>query len=398
VSNISHPANGDSNYYDSSADGLRGIAAMNVVIAHFLGAFYPSALHHHYPNAFPSSNDGSTLASLLQFPIISGFFFNGNFAVLVFFVLSGYVLTLPYHQAQGRAKLQQRLVARYFRLNIPIFFSIVVSYSIFELGGYSNIEAAQISKSDWFLNYFNSQIAFKEFLNLAFWKSIFFGDGRLNPPLWTLQVEFVGSLIILLYFSLVGDTRNNPPRVLVAKVMVLCLAAVFLFGRNSIYYVAIFLGAIVPLFRINRFAWIGFVVGLYFGCYSYNSAAYNFLPSFDYFNTKTTYSFLGAIFLTISIANGFASRVLNGQIFQFLGRLTFSLYLVHFIVLSSICSWMYVELVPDIISFMSLFLFYLAACLFLSYFFHEYVDKKAIKYSHLFGVLVLKWKNQRFGP
>lgn len=71
-----------------SAESLRGIACIAVVLSHLLGVFYPQ-LHNFSKSTLP------------QFPILEtihnspfAFFYSGTGAVFVFFVLSGYVLTL----------------------------------------------------------------------------------------------------------------------------------------------------------------------------------------------------------------------------------------------------------------------------------------------------------------
>ncbi len=64
-------------------------------------------------------------------------FYNGHFAVLIFFVLSGYVLTMPYYnQDESSGVLSKRLWGRYLRLNIPIFFAISISYVVYVSGLY----------------------------------------------------------------------------------------------------------------------------------------------------------------------------------------------------------------------------------------------------------------------
>jgi peptidoglycan/LPS O-acetylase OafA/YrhL len=86
--------------HDFSADGLRGIAAANVAISHFIAAFLPSVLHSHYPDVFQKNLNPSLLFQFIEHPLVS-IFYNGHFAVVIFFVLSGYVLVLPYWSMGG---------------------------------------------------------------------------------------------------------------------------------------------------------------------------------------------------------------------------------------------------------------------------------------------------------
>jgi len=62
-------------------DGLRGIAALTVVVFHYLSAFVPALTPDQTANPYWLSD--TPLAVLI----------NGPFAVIVFFVLSGYVVS-----------------------------------------------------------------------------------------------------------------------------------------------------------------------------------------------------------------------------------------------------------------------------------------------------------------
>jgi peptidoglycan/LPS O-acetylase OafA/YrhL len=85
---------GDVELRDSSADGLRGLAALNVIIAHFFDGFWPKVLFPVYGDLQINSSDPSSLEKVLGSPVTT-VFFNGHFAVMIFFVLSGYVLATP---------------------------------------------------------------------------------------------------------------------------------------------------------------------------------------------------------------------------------------------------------------------------------------------------------------
>ena len=80
---------------DRNADGLRGIAALNVTISHFLCAFLPMVMHGIYPGVFKAADHPDAVTRILSNPLVS-LLYNGHYPVVVFFVLSGYVLTIPY--------------------------------------------------------------------------------------------------------------------------------------------------------------------------------------------------------------------------------------------------------------------------------------------------------------
>ena len=47
------------------ADGLRGIAALNVAVDHFVAAFLPMMLHKNYPAIFAENSHPSHLFQIL---------------------------------------------------------------------------------------------------------------------------------------------------------------------------------------------------------------------------------------------------------------------------------------------------------------------------------------------
>jgi peptidoglycan/LPS O-acetylase OafA/YrhL len=102
-----------------SLDGMRGIAAVSVAIFHFLCAFAPQALPEFDRNPWPLSD--TPLAIL----------YNGGFAVSVFFVLSGYVISVSAKSSD--TSLFARFLDRYSRLALPALASVLLTWSLLKL-------------------------------------------------------------------------------------------------------------------------------------------------------------------------------------------------------------------------------------------------------------------------
>src|SRR5271169_2110795 len=107
-------------------DGLRGIAAMQVVLRHFVTGFMPDTAQHAWP----------PLRVL----------FDGHTAVYVFFLISGAVLT-PSFARPGTfvGKLAKRMV----RLGIPVAAAALFATGLIALFPDAHRQAAALTGSAW---------------------------------------------------------------------------------------------------------------------------------------------------------------------------------------------------------------------------------------------------------
>ncbi len=102
-------------------DGLRGLAAFIVVIYHHFYGFYPKFL---YPS------EDKVLTQLSGSPL--NIFYNGNFAVYIFFILSGYVLTYKFFKTRNYGIIISSAARRYIRLLVPVLFFLgKISFSMY---------------------------------------------------------------------------------------------------------------------------------------------------------------------------------------------------------------------------------------------------------------------------
>lgn len=119
----------------------------------------------------------------------------GQFAVYVFFLLSGYLITSSWLKKEEIFPYLNKRVRRIFPALI-----VTVLISIFVVGpAFSNLP---------FLNYFSSSETYSYLWNISLWKmkltlpGVFAYDGvehTVNPPIWTLFFEFLMYIIIILF-------------------------------------------------------------------------------------------------------------------------------------------------------------------------------------------------------
>jgi peptidoglycan/LPS O-acetylase OafA/YrhL len=101
-------------------DSIRGLAALSVVVYHVLLAF-PATLGSFW--AIPPESDAA-LAAVAHSPL--HLFFAGREAVVLFFALSGYVLVLPF-LANRANSYTTFVVKRFFRIYVP-YLAMLLAY------------------------------------------------------------------------------------------------------------------------------------------------------------------------------------------------------------------------------------------------------------------------------
>ena len=373
--------------FNGSLDGLRGIAALNVVFAHYVLAFFPFLLKGQYSDLVITRTLEGPWVDLLTFPLIS-VFYNGHFAVMVFFVLSGYVMALPAYRGD-RLTLKRRILGRYLRLNGPVFVIVLLSYLLSLQGFFFNQSAGVLSGSRWLTGFFKEMPELFDAVRSALYGSIILGDVRFVPPLWTIRIELLGSLVVLFCY-LAPSIRS--------RCFIVLLAAILLWivqKDQAIFFFTLFAGSFLPLIPSTKRRWPLYFLaglGLFLGGYNKNFFCYQMLPEplflgVQLSDKKTFYNGLAAISLVLSVIQGFGSLFLQSPLCRYLGRWSYSLYLIHFLVLASWASWLYGFLEQESLQDPLTLIGYLVASFCLSAILTRLVDQPTVRWSHSFS----KW-------
>ena len=114
-------------------EAIRGLAALAVLFFHVLVAFLPGLSAGKGPG-------GEELPAwlLLLARLLGRFLWDGQMAVLLFFVLSGFVLSLTYWRNGSPSVLGSATVRRYPRLMLPVAASVLLAYVLLLTGAMSN--------------------------------------------------------------------------------------------------------------------------------------------------------------------------------------------------------------------------------------------------------------------
>lgn len=368
-----------------SVDGLRGIAAVSVMFAHFLTASSPYLLTSYYGDWLAFDTHSYSIAdNIFSFPLVS-VFYNGLFAVQIFFVLSGFVLVNP-GGGDYRYRVWLRFLSRPIRLGLPIVVVSFFSYLIFLLGGYFNIPAGVASGSRWLSTSIGSSIPIAQGIPLVLYEGLIFGKGDIIPQLWTLRVEFWGSMALLAVAALSGR------RFLVIGIAALLVGCISLTGSDWHFFIAFPLGATLCFLPASSaiVATSMFFLGIFLGGFQDNHWLYSFLPA-QFENNRAVYSLFGAILVVQSVRSGFLSSALQSKAVQFLGMMSFGIYLIHFTVISTLWSWLYINYATNVFIAAIITVSCMAVTIFLSVLFEKFCDRPSINIGNAFAQRVMKF-------
>lgn len=383
------------NRIDASADGLRGLAALIVVLCHFGGAFAPAAFLSLYPTVFGVTPSVGWETLLSYFPL--SLLINGHLAVLVFFVLSGYVLTKPAWESGDKETILRRLLGRYFRLNIPLAASIIIAYALVVMGLYFNSDVPNIVLgNEIFATFYSGGIAITDVIYQASFGAILLGDGGLIPPSWTISIEFIGSILILAFYLLKPRTKSVAPELLAI------IAVYFLFPENNYFYICFFMGALLNRVNLPYYlSWLALLAGIYFGSYAYGSLLYMWLPGGEtadmYMVSRNRYLAIGAVLIVVAVKSGCLRSFFGAVLMRKLGEISFSMYLLHFPILCSAASGVFVTLGGTALAYIVTFVTLVGGTIAASLVFNRLVDKPAVAISHRFSRKLMALLNN-FSP
>jgi peptidoglycan/LPS O-acetylase OafA/YrhL len=328
-------------------DGLRGVAALIVVLWHFAFAFLPARI-----GIVPDFDPAAGLVGSPAFALI-----DGPGAVMLFFVLSGYVLPLGYFRS-GRTEIVLIAVAkRWFRLIGLTVTAAVVSYLLFRFGLYHYREAASITQSDWLRGFGGGDIGgqLQPSLADAILEGSVFAFLRnadvYDPVLWTMRDELFGSLLTLGLGLLIWRRRTS----VAAAVLVIAVAATQPVDPRLGAFVcglALSWANARGMLSIPRWA-APFCLGAGVILFGYLEprglySVFGFLQDgsgwrYDRIWLHT----IGAVLLIIGLlGSDRAARVLASTFGRLLGRLSFPVYLFHFPLLCSLSCWLFLTVRP----------------------------------------------------
>lgn len=322
-------------------DSLRGIAALSVFFSHIYLLFHESTLSTFLFKYGP-------LRALVA----------GSEAVIFFFVLSGFVLSIPFYSGR-RMRYRDYVFKRVCRIYIPFIVSILIGSFAHELFYSSKIEGL----TNWFNDNWSTQLN----LDSAIDHLILIGTftSSINNVVWSLVHEMRISLFfpLIMFLLLKIDTVKGIGLAILfssISLMYYNLTNASFSGTEvfaTVHYSAMFIvGALLSKHKNEISDWIVnirikykilfLVSGIITYLYLHPSFLLNliFINLDPYLRTviDTWFVSLGACILIITGISFYQIKsILNNKVINYLGKISYSLYLTHIAVLFSCVHLLY---------------------------------------------------------
>ncbi len=359
-----------------------------VVVYHFVALFFPAM-----------RRGDMTLAHTRYEEHVYGtpftLIFSGGLGVAIFFVLSGFVLSIGFFKTRNESIVIKLATGRYFRLMIPALASVILAWIIIQFGAHDLTNAAgQLANSNELSNKWKDNPSFFEVLKAGMYD--IFVDYKaeshvINHPLWTMHVEFVGSFIVFGFLMLFAKSSYRW----------ICYIALTLAFVDT-WYLAFLVGtAIADAYNLGWFEQLKrwyvtipvFALALIFAMYprtNPDETVYRYLDlsTFGIPERVLYLTVSAALLMLVVLLSSWVGRFLRLGFMVRLGHLTFSLYLTHVFVIYTVASavvlWLHETLdygwAVGVAALICVPVFWLVA-----YLFERFIDAPAIKFAKYTG-------------
>ena len=330
-------------------DSLRGLAALVVVLTHYFSYSLPDPINY----------SGKWL--LHATPL--GILLEAHASVIFFFLLSGFVLSLSFLKPGAKPAYKSYLIKRVFRL-YPAFIASI-SAAAFLKFCFNTTPIPGFA--DWYNHFWCLSSSWQIFLSHL--PLITLTNAKhLNSPIWSLIVEMRLSLIFPLFvIASVKFHKKALGTAVVLSIIAGWVETQFLknhyeslasimqtLSYSSCFMLGIYLAQ-------NREEWIrkasnlhrsGKFAMLVAGCLLYTAdlwIAGNSPGENSFLGRALTKPFIldpiiclgAAVFIILGISSQKASFLLHQPIVHFLGKISYSLYLWHMVVLSTLVAFLH---------------------------------------------------------
>jgi peptidoglycan/LPS O-acetylase OafA/YrhL len=305
---------------------LRGIAATVVIIFHALLIFQIDSFDN--PHRTPLNLDGGWLTATHFLLAL----FNGRAVVVLFFVLSGTVLAVSLARV---GNLTWRPITAYYirralRL-LPILCAVTLLSALMHHVYFDQRPLDNVTS--WMNSFYKADPDWVDIsMNVMGWSN------SLNSPAWTIRIEIAASVVFpLLYFI---TTRDRVTVILGGFVLVGFMFAPGLSLKHTeTFLLSFYLGALIPRlsphfdYAYNRVGVVGRVMMALLTFTIMAGAERVHSPTSFHDPGSVLIVTLCSVALVAFVYSGGHTVLLKSRTLLFLGKISYSLYLIHFLVL-----------------------------------------------------------------
>jgi peptidoglycan/LPS O-acetylase OafA/YrhL len=297
--------------YLPEIDGLRFLAIFSVVVIMHITHYIDEKFHH---------------SGLIQNDYWKNFVIEGGHGVALFFVISGFILSLPFAKwrlnKEKKVSLKKYFLRRVTRLEPPYLIALIIFFM-------AHVWVLQKYTFDESLPHLFASMAYLHTI-------IYHSFSTILPIAWSLEVEVQFYVLAPLFF-LVFLIPQKPVRWAIMSVIILGGAlywynvdhVVHVFRYIYLFFCGILLADMYCTQAViikNQF-W-GFLVGL---C---SLLGFIFIPAL--YNMPLYLTKLACMFFLVHIVltNVYMKKVFSGRLIIVIGGMCYSIYLLHFAVIS----------------------------------------------------------------
>ena len=336
------------------------MAALQVLFLHLLSCYMPALV-------FAGPNDGTLPGEIHGSPF--GLLYDGYAAVYLFFLISGFAITRAYDPRSDYIAL---MTARVVRFALPMILACYISWAIGNFVRSDYLTVAGITGSGWMSALWHYPHGAMQPLRDALINGLLVGypsaspiaavfsgitqplAQSLLPPMWTLNTELRGTILVLLLARL----RIHRPRLWIF----VCCAAALLFGLDqTLCFIVGHVAAVARLERrLPKTGWLLglplFVIGTVLCCQAVEgwpaalgaACRLRWIGDFACRNSAVVLRIYGdiAMFLGITLSRPMRNLFIHPTM-QRLGRISFPLYLIHWPIVFGVCPEIFLWLNPQ---------------------------------------------------
>lgn len=346
--------------------GLKGICALIVMLRHYVNAFLPALHTGNEMDAKIFLEDGSSIEAIVNSSPLY-LFINGGFAVYIFWILSAFLISYSYYTASSMEAvklenvLKKKVLKKYLSLLGVIGIVYICVYIMMKLSLFFNTSVAGVIENEWMLGFYSWEPTIGQMFISWFFDTFLNANVPFDPVLWTIKIEFLGSILEICLLNLFGTWKYR------GYIWGICFCFILFFFpmQYLCFFIGILLGELYvkKLDRNNMYikvvSIILFVGGIFWG----GSYPADFQPSGKLFgwvpmyvgigpyawDTRTLIFIVSATAIIISmVLNVDISKIFENRVFMYFGKYSLEIYMLHFVILCSFSSWEFVWLYDKI--------------------------------------------------